>query len=121
MHGFLFILLQIVACLTAVIGTAFALQVMADPRLIGRGKGGAVVRMLAFLAAGRSFIVTAATIGAVILQAREAVLWLAGVGVAMQLLDSIQGQVKNSARQLLLPLGLALGQLLLLVLVINTH
>jgi hypothetical protein len=120
MHDFLLILLKTCAAVTCLVGSVQALQAMANPRLITRGKATPGVRMLAFLAAARSLVVAAATGGAIIVSASEALLWLAGVGVALQFLDSIHGQVENHAIKTLAPLGLGLLQLVLLILVVAT-
>lgn len=121
MHGFLFILLEACAAITSLIGSAYALQALSNPKLITRGKPTPGVRMLVFLASARSFLITAATLGAILVQAKEALIWLAGIGVAMQFLDSIQGQVQNSPMRTLMPLGLGLLQLVLLLVVLNAR
>lgn len=121
MYGLLFIALQAAAALSSLVTSGYALQAVANPRIITRGKPSPGVRILAFLAAARAGFITAATLGAILLQQKEAILWLSGVGVAMQFLDSIHGQVQNNAARTLAPLGLGCVQLLLLILVLTTR
>ena len=119
MNGLLFIALQAITAVGSSVTSGYALQALANPRLITRGKASPGVRLLAFLAAARSALITAATIGAILLQANEALVWLSGIGVALQFLDSIHGQVQNNTARTLAPLGLGCAQLLLLILVLT--
>jgi hypothetical protein len=121
MQGLLFIALQAAAAISSLVTSGYAVQAMANPRLITRGKASPGVRMLAFLAAARSVFITAATLGAILLQQNEALIWLAGVGVAMQFLDSIHGQVQNDAARTLAPLGIGCVLLLVLILFLTTR
>ena len=121
MYGLLFMALQTATGLSSLVTSGYALQALANPRLITRGKASPGVRMLAFLAAARSVLITAATLGAILLQQKEALIWLSGIGVAMQFLDSIHGQVRNDAVRTLAPLGIGCAQLLLLILVLTTR
>jgi len=121
MQGLLFILLQAATAISSLVTTGYAVQAMANPRMITRGKASPGVRMLAFLAAARSVFITAATLGAILLQQNEALVWLSGIGIAMQFLDSIHGQVHNNATRTLAPLGIGCVQLLLLILVLTTR
>lgn len=119
MNQLFFIPLQAMTAIGSLVTSGYALQALANPRLITRGKASPGVRLLAFLAAARASFITAATLGAILMQANEALIWLSGIGVALQFLDSIHGQVQNNTMRTLAPLGLGCAQLLLLILVLT--
>jgi hypothetical protein len=121
MYGILFIALQAATAISSLVTSGYAVQALSNPRLITRGKVSPGVRMLAFLAAARSVFITAATLGVILLQQPEALIWLSGIGIAMQFLDSIHGQVQNNPVRTLAPLGIGCVQLMLLILVLTTR
>lgn len=120
MNEIAFILLQVATGVSVVIAAGYALQAAANPKLITKGRPTPGVRLLAFLACARTVVIAAATFGTMLLGAREAFVWLAGITVVLQLLDSLQGQVQNDPTRTLVPLGVGLVQLVLLLIVVQS-
>jgi hypothetical protein len=114
-----FILLQVTTGVSVVVAAAYAMQTAANPKLITGGRATAGVRLLAFLACARTIVIGAAAFGTMVLGARQAFVWIAGITVVLQLLDSLQGQVQNDPGRTLAPLGVGLLQLVLLLVVIQ--
>jgi hypothetical protein len=79
----------------------------------GRAESGA------FLTAARAIILALATFAAIVSGSREGFLWLAGIGAAFQLVESLIGQVERDPMRTLAPLGLGALQLVLLLIVVS--
>jgi len=112
--------LYVVAVLNVAFMGTYAFQTLANPKKAG-ARAQERAYNLAYSNAMRTIPLALATIGAIFLGAREAFIWLAGVGCVIQLLDSLPGQVKRDPKETLRPLGLGILQLALLAIYLATN
>jgi hypothetical protein len=113
------IVLQIIAVLNVGLTSFYALVALSNPKTLAPGRTTPGMRTLVYFGAMRTFALGAATIGAIVLGAREGFLWLAGVGAAVILFDSLPGQVTRDPKRTLIPLGIGAVQAVLLAIVVS--
>jgi hypothetical protein len=112
--------LYVIAAANVALTSFFALQALANPRTLVTGKVTPGMRTLTYFGAMRTFALAVATIAAIVTGAREAAVWLSGVGAAVILFDSIPGQQQNNPGRALIPLGLGVAQTILLILTLRS-
>ena len=112
------IVLQAIAILNVGLTSFYALLALSNPKSLVPGRATPGMRTLVYFGAMRTFALAVATVGAIVLGAQEAFLWLAGVGAAVILFDSLPGQVTRDPKRTLVPLGMGAVQAVLLAVVV---
>jgi hypothetical protein len=112
------LVLQILAVLNVGLTSFYALVALSNPKSLVPGRATPGMRTLVYFGAMRTFALAIATVAAIVLGAIEGFLWLAGVGAAVILFDSLPGQVTRDPRRTLIPLGIGAVQAVLLAIVV---